>query len=83
MSIRTTVTLDEDVFLRLKEASASKGIPFRQMLNEAIRSGMLALKSAPPRERFEVRPVSMGVRPGIDLNNIGAAIELAEGDSWR
>jgi len=32
MSIRTTVTLDEDVYERLKEESRRRGVPFRQTL---------------------------------------------------
>ncbi len=83
MSIRTTVTLDDDVFSRLKEASMSKGVPFRQMLNDAIRSGLLASTSNPSRQRFEVKPARLGVFPGVNLDNIAAAIEAAEGDAWR
>ena len=39
MSIRTTLTLDEDVYERLQQASRSRGLPFKQTLNDVIRVG--------------------------------------------
>ena len=40
MSIRTTVTLDEDVFERTMDLSKARGIPFRQALNDLVRAGI-------------------------------------------
>ena len=38
MSIRTTVTLDEDVHKRTHDFSRKRGIPFRHALNELVPS---------------------------------------------
>ncbi len=40
MSIRTTVTLDEDVLESARNFSRQRRIPFRQALNELVRRGL-------------------------------------------
>ncbi len=83
MSIRTTVTLDEDVFERLKQASRTRGIPFRQALNDTLRVGLLAKEEPAARRRFRIEPRHMGVRPGLNYDNVSALLELAEGENYR
>ena len=48
--MRTTVTLDPDVELLLKEVMRERGVPFKQALNDAIRAGLLN-----PRRRPDAR----------------------------
>jgi hypothetical protein len=83
MSIRTTVTLDEDVFERLKEASRAERVPFRKALNEVLRAGLLAREQPPPRRKFRIVPHHMGVRPGLSYDKVSALLELAEGENYR
>jgi len=83
MSIRTTVTLDDDVVARLKELSAAKRVPFRKLLNDLLRAGFSAQNSPAPRQRFVVNSANLGVMPGVDLDNIGATLEALEGPTWR
>jgi len=83
MSIRTTVTLDEDVFERLKRASRAQGVPFRRALNELLRAGLLATDEPVARRKFSIEPRHMGVRPGLDYDNVSALLELGEGENYR
>ncbi|MBM3744476.1 MAG: DUF2191 domain-containing protein [Acidobacteria bacterium] len=83
MSIRTTVTLDEDVFERLKEASRSRGVPFRQALNDTLRVGLVAAREPGARRKFRIEPRHMGVRAGLNYDNVSALLELAEGETYR
>jgi hypothetical protein len=83
MSIRTTVALDEDVLLRLREESRARSIPFRTLLNEAVRSGLLAMRAKPRSKPFKVDPVNLGSFPGLDYDRIGALLDFAEGDLRR
>ena len=83
MSIRTTVTLDGDVFARLKEASASKGVSFDEALNDAVRSGLTMAALRPAPARFEIQPESLG-RPTVsNIDNINEVIAALEGEAWR
>jgi hypothetical protein len=83
MSIRTTVTLDDDVVFRLKQESKAKSVPFRTLINDVIRRGLAASRNPAQRERFVIEPFNMGSLPGIDYNDIGGLLELGEGESHR
>jgi hypothetical protein len=83
MSIRTTVTLDEDVLDRAKDFSRKRGIPFRQALNDLVRTGLLAESAATPRRVLKVKPRDFGLRPGLSYDNIEALIEIGEGERHR
>lgn len=83
MSVRTTVTLDDDVVERLKAESRALGVPFRQAINDFLRLGMLAAEKPSRARTFRVEPRHMGMHPGIDYNNISALLELGEGDRHR
>ena len=82
MSIRTTVTLDEDIFARLKQASLAKGVSFKEMLNEAVRSGLtsMSLRTAPTT--YTIKPESLGRPTVASLDNIGEVIATLEGEAW-
>jgi hypothetical protein len=83
MSIRTTVTLDEDVFARLKQASVTKGVSFKEMLNEAIRSGLTSMSLRTVPTTYTIKPESLGKPAVKNLDNIGEVIATLEGESWR
>ena len=83
MSIRTTVTLEEDVFERLKQASMASGVSVKEMLNRAIRSGLTSMAVRPAASAYSIKPESMG-RPAVaSLDNIGEVIAMVEGEGWR
>lgn len=83
MSIRTTVTLDDDVLQRVKQESRARGASFRDTLNELLRFALTQPKSGPRRAKFRVKPTHMGWHPGINYDDIGGLLDLAEGENRR
>jgi hypothetical protein len=84
MSIRTTVTLDEDVLERVKAESRKRGAPFRDTLNDLLRLALLTQSEAPARKPFKVRAYHLGPpRPGINYDSVEAMLEYAEGPEHR
>lgn len=83
MSTRTTVTLDDDVLDRVKRESRTRGAPFRDTLNDLLRLALLSLESRPPRSNFEIRPISMGYRAGLNYDSVEALLERGEGEEHR
>lgn len=82
MPQRTTLTLEDDVAARLREASRRSGRPLKAVVNDAIRAGLASQDSgARPAFRVEARP--MGLRPGIDLDDISGLLERIEGAEHR
>ncbi len=75
--VRTTVTLEEDLALRLREAARARGISFKAAINEAIRAG---LADPPDARPFHIDPRPLGLRAGIDLTKANALAAQLEDD---
>lgn len=69
-SVRTTVTLDDDVEQLVRRRMADRHVSFKQALNDAIRDG--AAGRAAPRQ-FTTRTADMGT-PAVNLDR---ALQLA------
>lgn len=80
MSIRTTVTLDDDVHDRVKRESISRGSAFRDTLNDLLRVALLDVDQKPRRRRIEIKPVHLGFRAGLNHDSIESLLEYGEGD---
>jgi plasmid stability protein len=83
MSIRTTITLDDDVAERVKQQSRSHGKSFRETLNELLRAGLLAAETQPKRTKFRVKPFHSGYKPSLNLDCTEALLEYLEGPEHR
>jgi plasmid stability protein len=82
MSIRTTVTLDDDVVARVKRESLSRGASFRDTLNDLLRAALLGVDK-PRRRALAIQPSHMGQKPGLNYDNIESLLEYGEGDPHR
>ncbi len=71
--MRTTLTLDADIGVRLKELAKERSVSFEEVLNATLRAGLAA--EEPVTRPFTVRAKPMAVRPGADLNR---ALRLAD-----
>ena len=70
--MRTTLTLDADLHRLLVDAAHRAGRPFKQVLNDAVRAGLVA--PAVRAEPFTQPVFSLG-RPRVDLTK---ALALAD-----
>ena len=67
--MRTTLTLDPDVAALLKKAVASGNRTLKDVVNRALRAGLVSLDLSPrPRKRF-VQRVGRGGEFLIDVSN--------------
>ena len=83
MSIRTTVSLDDDVVARVKRESLSRGASFRDTLNDLLRAALLGIDYKPRRRALVIQPTHMGHKPGLNYDNIETLLEYGEGDRHR
>lgn len=83
MSIRTTVSLDDDVVARVKRESLSRGASFRDTLNDLLRAALLDIDYKPRRRALAIQPTHMGHKPGLNYDNIESLLEYGEGDRHR
>lgn len=82
VSMRTTLTIDDDLATALKALARSSGKTFKAVVNEVMRRGLMTgEKPVPDREPFKVESVRCGFLPGIDplkLNQLVDEIEVEE-----
>lgn len=79
--MRTTLTLDDDVAARLQHEASRRGVPFRVVVNQAIRVGLEAPRG--PTEPFLVDARRLGLRRGLDLDDIEGLIDALDGTERR
>ena len=82
MAIRTTVTLEDDVAELLREESRRRGKPIRAVVNEALRAGLREGPST-ARRPYRVKARNMGLRPGIELDDIEGLLDRLDGPYRR
>jgi hypothetical protein len=77
--VRTTVTLDADVEILIKNRIRKTGAPMKDVVNEALRRG---LRQPDPQGRpFVVTPRPLGLPPGLTYDNVAELLEAIEGPS--
>lgn len=81
--MRTTLTLDEDVAAKLRSEARKKGKPFKQVVNEALRQGLVVRTATRKSTPFRVKARPMRLRPGLSLDSISDLIEQVEGPFHR
>jgi predicted transcriptional regulator len=79
LTMRTTVTLDDDVAARLEQEMRRSGKSFKRAVNDALRAGLALRKGASALTPFVVEARALGVRPGLDYANVAELLEVAEG----
>lgn len=75
--MRTTVTIDPDVEVLLRKAMRQSGEPFKQVLNKAVRDGLLVADRKPVKP-YRQPTFDMG-KPLVDLTKaLALAAELED-----
>jgi hypothetical protein len=79
MSMRTTLTLEDDVLKAAKRRAKAQDRPLKDVINEALRQG-LALGDVRqlPSYEFRLKTVSGRLLPGVDLTDRDKLFELME-----
>lgn len=80
--MRTTLTLADDVADRLLELQKKQGLTLKEAVNQTLRAGLerQTAHHTPKRPKFKVRPRALGIRSGLNYDDIGGLIERLEGD---
>jgi hypothetical protein len=77
--MRTTINVDDQLLIQAKAQAATLGVTLAQLIEDALRASLMRRDNVEHRER--VRIITMqgtGTRPGIDLDNSHALLEIME-----
>lgn len=82
--MRTTVTIDDDIAVRLERERIEQHKSFKEYLNEILRAG-LERREAPcvtAEKPYRTRTVQLGPSLVGEVHNIGELLAIAEGEDY-
>jgi hypothetical protein len=77
--VRTTLTLDDDIAALLTKEVRKSGRPFRQVVNDTLRAGLVAPQQ-PVRKPFKVTPINLGIP---NFEKVEGLLVYLEGPDYR
>lgn len=81
--MRTTISIDDDVMEKARAIAAKLHKPFRVIVNEALRAGLDQVARPAKQRAYKTEPHAMGLRPGLNLDNIQELLAQIEGENFR
>lgn len=81
--MRTTLTLDEDVAAKLREETRRRNASFKETVNACLRRGLEAPAEEALAAPFTIEPRPMGLRAGMDVDDVGGLLDLLDGPTRR
>ncbi len=81
-TMRTTLTLDDDLAGLLKQRTRELGIPFKEVVNRTLRAGLGEAATARRHPAPKTIPHSFGFRPGVDIDKLGQLADELEADAF-
>lgn len=79
--MRTTLTLDPDVAKLLEEEAHRRRLPWKQVVNDAIRRGLGAGKQSRKEKRYHVTPHKTTLRAGIEPTAFNKLVDELEDEA--
>ncbi|HNQ87027.1 MAG TPA: antitoxin [Verrucomicrobiota bacterium] len=76
------MTIDDDLAAILQRESRQKGLPFKQLVNAALRRGLVQDQAMQPVPRVVTRPHAFGFKPGIDLEKLNQLADELEAEAF-
>src|SRR5947208_283447 len=82
VSMRTTLTIDDDLAGLLKRRARELGLPFKEVVNRTLRAGLGEQAKLRRRSVPKVFSHSFGFKPGIDLDKLNQLVDELEAESY-
>lgn len=82
--MRTTITLDDDLFQVLEREANTRRISFKEMVNSTLRRGLALEHSSAttPKTKVVAKPFGGGLLPGIDPDRMNQLYDELEVESF-
>ena len=79
MTMRTTINIDDQLFLEAKQLAAASHISFARVIEEALRSSLIKKKANNNKNTISLITAGEGgLVHGVDLDNSASLNELME-----
>ena len=81
--MRTTLTIDDDVAVRIDERRRRDGQSLKQVVNTLLREGLRSSQRAPRPKKYRTKPHELRMRPGFDAARLNQLVDELETDAYR
>jgi len=82
--MRTTLTIEDDVAIRLERLRERRGESFKAVLNDVLRRGLEAVdRPSHERPRYRIQPHHAGRCYLPNLDSVHDALVFGEGEAYR
>jgi hypothetical protein len=81
--MRTTLSIDDDVLEKAKATANERRLPFRTVINEALRAGLKILGSQPQAVPYQTHAHKLGLKAGRNLDSNQELLAQVEGEDAR
>ncbi len=81
--MRTTLSIDDDVLEKAKSTAAKRRLPFRPVINEALRAGLERMPTPADAMPYLTKPHKLGLKAGLNLDNIQDLLAQIDGEDSR
>ena len=75
--------MDADVLERARALAARLKVPFKTVVNEALRAGLRETEKPAECRPYRTVARDLGLRPGFSYDNIAELLAQAEGEDFR
>jgi hypothetical protein len=83
-SMRTTLTLDDDVAAQLERLRKKRDASLKEIINDVLRRGLRDAESpSKARKPFQTRSVDVGRFKLESFDNIGEVLAIIEGEAYK
>ena len=76
--MRTTLSLDDDVAALLERVRKGKDLPLKQVVNDALREGLVRLSEPAKRPAFRTQTADLGSCYFPNLDNVWEVLDDVE-----
>ncbi|MEM0966390.1 MAG: DUF2191 domain-containing protein [Verrucomicrobiota bacterium] len=81
--MRTTLTIEPDVAEKAKLATQTTGMTFKELINEALRCGIDQVTAPRPSRRYRTKARSLGLKRGLNYDNVADLLAQTEREDYR
>lgn len=81
--MRTTLTLDKDVAARLEQAAKKRRLPFKTIVNDALRAGLSIIDKPVTNPVFQTVGFDLGASLVGSLDDVHGVLARVEGEEHK
>ncbi len=81
-SMRTTLTIDDDLIAQIEDLQRRKGLSFKGAINYLLRAGIQYQMQPPKPKRHRTKARKLGLRTGIDPTKLNQLLDELEADNF-